>query len=134
MDKSLYVEASVIEAEYNLPKNLCKPAASKAFLYYLNRDDLDNAIKFLRVYKLKRKDLLKHILFIFNEKMDKGNYIASTLIASKFRLPREKIMPAVKRAYDMNMQLGYIKQADDLKRRFMLREKGLLGRVLEKIS
>ena len=77
------------------------------------KDDYDNAMKFFKVYKLKKKDLLKHILFIFNEKMDKGNYIASTLLAAKFRLPQDKIMPAVKRAYEMNKQLGYIKQADE---------------------
>ena len=80
---------------------------------------------------------MKHLLHIFNEKMDKGNYTAVILLNTRFRLLHDKTLPAVKRSYEMNKKLGYINQADqaeDLKRKFMLRDRSVFGRMLEKIS
>ncbi len=106
----------------------------QSFLHYLNKDDFDNAMKFYRVYKLKCKEVMKHLLHIFNEKIDKGNYTAVILLNTRFRLLHDKTLPAVKRSYEMNKKLGYINQAEDLKRKFMLRDRNVFGRMLEKIS
>jgi hypothetical protein len=91
-------------------------------------------MNFFRVYKLKRKELENPLIQLFSQKMEKGEYDAANFIAVTFKLPHEKLKPTVQKIIELNKSLGYIKQADDLKRQYILQDRGILTRVLTKLT
>ena len=71
---------------------------------------------------------------MFIQKMDKGDYNAAHYLSQNFRIPRELLIPAAKRAYEMNRNLGYINQANDLKQRYFIQENGIISKLLSKMT